>query len=217
MKPFLDQIHQLEDKSACKTENDRLNEDLTANLNEVSHCKRSWSDCETQKSSVNREKILLVAKLESCESKLSETLDEKLTCLAEKDTTMKTLSEKLSELSNINEILNGCQRENFVIYQQRENLTEQLNTCESKECPDISFYILICVVTVDILIIIVFVWKFVTKKRKSKISSNIDEVESQPAVESHPNEQNLIYATLDLKPSTRIPIRTDQVIYSKVQ
>jgi Leucine-rich repeat (LRR) protein len=218
LKPYLDQIHQLKskskncnnDKSACKTENERLKQNLATNSIDL-------SQCETEKSSIKEEKIDLAAKLESKESELNETLGEKSTCLAEKDTTKKALNEKLKKLSTCSNNLSDCQRENFVIYQQRENLTEQLNTCQSKKCPDISFYILICFVTVDFLIIILFMWKFVTKKRKSKISSNIDEVESQPAVQRHPNANNLIYATLDLKPSTRIPIRTDQVIYSKVQ
>jgi hypothetical protein len=202
----LDRIRQLEsetetyknDKSDCVSEKNRLNEDLNAKL----------SDCDAKKSSINEDKINLDTKLESCGSELRETLEEKSTCLTEKDSTKKALNEMLSELSTCSNNLSECHRENVSIFQQ---LSEQLNTCQSKRCPDTSFYILICVVTVDFLIIILFVWKFVIKTGKSKISSNIDEVES------HQNEQNLIYATLDLKPSTRIPIRTDQVIYSKVQ
>ncbi len=237
-KKQFDQFHQLElekysceqGKSKCITDNNNLNDDLTAKLNDLSQCETSLSGCETEKSSINREKINLAAKLESKESELREILEEKSTCLAEMDSKDRTLKEKLSELSKVSNNLSDCQRENVTIYQARESLIEQLQTCESRECPesptqneskkaDISFYFLIGCVTVEFLIIILFLWKFSTKNvNVEQIKPNNFSGESQPAVESHPNEHNLIYATLDLKPPTnKTPIKTDEVIYSTVQ
>jgi Leucine-rich repeat (LRR) protein len=105
-----------------------LNENLVAKLNELTHC-------ETAKSTVNREKINLAGKLRSSELELSKTLGEKSSYLAEKDYKDKALKEMLNQLSNINNILNDCQRENITMYQARENLIEQLQICESKESP----------------------------------------------------------------------------------
>ncbi len=133
LEPYFDQIHQPEskncnnDKSACVTEKHRLNADLTTKSKDL-------SDCETEKSSINREKSNLAAKLESKESELSQTLGEKSSCLAEKDSKNKALKEMLNELTNINSNLKDCQRENITIFQQRDQLYEQLQTCESKEC-----------------------------------------------------------------------------------
>ncbi len=96
------------DKLACITDNNNLNEDLTAKFNEVSRCERSLSGCETKKSSINREKSNLVTKLKSKESELSKTLGEKKTCLREKDLKNKALEEKSGQLWNVNIILNNC-------------------------------------------------------------------------------------------------------------
>jgi hypothetical protein len=92
-----------------------------------------------------------------------------------------------------------------------------LYTCESgKSDTDISVFILIGVVIVELVIIIILLWRCNRAKNEKIVLSK--DVELQPAVESHPNENNLIYATLDLKPPTnKTPIKTDEVIYSEVQ
>ncbi len=138
LKPYLKQIDQSElekkisnnDKSACVTEKDRLNADLTTKLNDLTHCETRLSNCEDQKS-INEEEFNLAAKLKTKKSELSQTLREKSTCLAEKDSKNKAFKEMLNELSNMNNILNDCQRENKTIYQERDQLIEKLQTCES--------------------------------------------------------------------------------------
>jgi hypothetical protein len=114
------------DKSTCSI--DCLNENLTVISNDL-------RQCETEKSAISNEKSNLIAKLESKESELSKTLDEKLTCLDEKDSKDRALNEMLNQLTNINSNLNDCQRENINTHQERDQLYEQLQTCESKESP----------------------------------------------------------------------------------
>jgi hypothetical protein len=133
----------------------------------------------------------LAKKLQDKESELRETLEEKSTCLTEKDSSVKAFNELSSELANSNETLSGCQ--------------------------GISIYILIGCVTVESLIIIIFMWKCGLKNGKVGQFESNNELESQPAIEKNPAENNLIYATLDLKPTNKTPIRTDEVIYSDVQ
>ncbi len=235
LKPYLNQIQLLklkkdscdEEKSNCIIQKDSLNRYLNEKSNELSQCETSLSGCETKKSSIDQEKINLAAKLESKESELSQALGEKSICTKEKGSKDRALKEMLNQLTNINNILNEYQRENITMYQARENLIGDLQICESKSTQnenkstkaDISLYILVSFVTVEFVIIIIFVWNCLTKK------GNVDQIEpnnvggeSQPAVESHPNEHNLIYATLDLKPPTnKTPIKTDEVIYSTVE
>jgi hypothetical protein len=54
-------------------------------------------------------------------------------------------------------------------------------------------------------------------KLKSKKGVESSQGEPEIAVEGNPNENNLIYAALDLKPTNRTPIKSDEVIYSDVQ
>ncbi len=73
-------------------------------------------------------------------------------------------------------------------------------------------YILLAVTTIEFSIIIILLWKL-----KSKNGVESSQGEPQIAVEGNPNENNLIYAALDLKPSNRTPIKSDKVIYSELQ
>jgi Leucine-rich repeat (LRR) protein len=141
----LDRIRQLEsetetcknDKFAYVTEKNRLNQNLISNLKELTTCKTSLSGCETKKSSINREKSNLAAKLRSKESELTQNLKEKSTCVEENDSKEKALKETSDELSKIRNILSLLsQNENKTIYQVRENLIEQLQSGESKICQE---------------------------------------------------------------------------------
>jgi chromosome segregation ATPase len=131
----LERIRQLEsqtetcnkDKSACATEKNRLNADLTTNSNDLSQCETSLSGCETEKSSINREKNNLAETLESCNSELRETLKEKSNCLAEKDSKEKALREKSDELWNINKNLNDCQQEKDSIKEALKEKSDELS------------------------------------------------------------------------------------------
>jgi Leucine-rich repeat (LRR) protein len=244
LKPHLSKINQLESETkssydhklayksenekgsfgkceVCNEENERLTKKLEIcdgnNLACWSAKSKELSQCEDAKSSIKRDKENLAATLESKESELSKTLGENSNCIKEKDSIRKALNEKLDELSNINNNLSDCQRENKTIHQKADRLTKKLHSVESgKSDTDISFYILIGVVTVELVIIIILLWTCKRAKNEKIVPSN--DVELKPTVESHPNENNLIYATLDLKPSkNKTPIKTDEVIYSEVQ
>lgn len=88
----------------------------------------------------------------------------------------------------------------------QEKMVETLNLNEA-----ILTYILIGVVATESLVILIFLLK--CKGSHGKNDSNNSE--SHPG-QIHYNDNHLIYAELDLKPSNRIPIRTDEVIYSQV-
>jgi hypothetical protein len=116
-----------------------------------------------------------------------------------------------------NKNLRGNQfHQNFACFKSYEFLEphlDQIRQLESQK--ETSFYILIGVVIVELVIIVILLWRCKSKNEKTE---PINEFELQPADESHPNENNLIYATLDLKPPTnRTPIKPDEVIYSEVQ
>jgi Leucine-rich repeat (LRR) protein len=204
------------DKLHCVLEKNSLSQNLIAKSNDLSTCKRSLSGCETKKSSINLEKKNLAATLESCNSDMSKTLKEKSTCTKEKD---KALKEKSDELWNINNSLKDCQREKD---SSKSILNDTLTDLEEKlaiyQKSDISFYFLIGCVTVELLVIIIFVWNCLTKKGKDNQTKPNNVVgESHPAAENLSNGDNLIYATLDLKPTKKAPTKTDEVIYSTVQ
>ncbi len=136
----------------------------------------------------------------SCQ--LSKVSDNLSGCQRERYSSGKTLDDKLSDLSNIRSILADCQEKNTSLYKES----------------NVSFHILIGLVTVELLVIIIFLWNCVTRKGNvEQIKPNNVVGESQAAVESHPNEHNLIYATLDLKPTKKASIKTDEVIYSTVE
>jgi hypothetical protein len=132
------------------------------------------------------------------------------------------LSEKifLNESLTVNKMsLSDCQLDNTTIHIERDQLSEQLQICESQISPQktdsvmLGLYILLAVTALQFSIIIILLWKL-----KSKNGVESSQGEPEIAVEGNPNENNLIYAALDLKPSNRTPIKSpDEVIYSEVQ
>ncbi len=106
-----------------------------------------------------------------------------------------------------------CRAEKESIHQEVDKLSGKLYSCTTQsDSSGTKIYILIAVTTIEFSIIIILLWKL---KSKNGVESN--QGESEIAVERNPNENNLIYAALDLKPTNRIPIRSDEVIYSDVQ
>jgi Leucine-rich repeat (LRR) protein len=70
------------------------------------------------------------------------------TCQAKEDLLNKNLSAKVNELSEVGKNLSDCQRDNTTVHQEKDQLTEQLQICESKPENDTDksqLYILISV------------------------------------------------------------------------
>jgi Leucine-rich repeat (LRR) protein len=57
---------------------------------------------------------------------------EKLNCPTEKESLNKALTQKITELSKVRNNLSACQSDNETIYHQKDQLAEQLQTCESE-------------------------------------------------------------------------------------
>jgi Leucine-rich repeat (LRR) protein len=131
-------------------------------------------------------------------------------CFVNYDTLSKPHQDHYLKLENT-----ACLNENGVCRRGNMTIHQRLYSCESKPEDDISkteLYVLIALIAIEFSIIIILLWKL-----KSKNDVESSQGESEIAVEGNPNENNLIYAALDLKPSNRTPIKTDQVIYSELQ
>jgi hypothetical protein len=89
------------------------------------------------------------------------------------DSKNEALNEKTRKLSEINNILAGYQRQNITFYQKVDRLTKKLHTCESRELDtNILFYILIGFVTVELVIIVILLWRCKSKNVKIEPSQH---------------------------------------------
>jgi hypothetical protein len=110
------------------------------------------------------------------------------------------------ELEQIGE----CRSEMESVRQERDTLSGQLKSQSAASGTKI--YTLVTLATIEFSIIIILLWKL-----KSKNGIEPSNGEPEIAVEGNSNENNLIYVALDLKPTNKTPIKSDEVIYSDIQ
>jgi ABC-type Zn2+ transport system substrate-binding protein/surface adhesin len=101
-----------------------------------------------------------------------------MVCLNEKS----LLTKKINELTEVESELSDCQRENTTVHQERDNLFEQLQTCESKPEHDedhkdnTGLYIWISVTIIQFSIIIILLWKLKSKNGVESIQGESGEL-----------------------------------------